>query len=303
MKNRYIYPVITIGVFDGVHLGHQLVINKVVKRAKKKKGTPILITFNPHPQKVLYKEKIFLITLLEEKINLIKKLGIKEVIVINFNKKFAKVKAEDFVKNILYKRLNVKEIFIGEDYSFGYKKEGDVNYLKKLGKIYNFKVNVVKKVSKNGIELSSSTIRELIKEGKIRQANSLLERFFSFEGKVIYGEKISYKTGFRTANLVINKEKILPESGVYACAVDYNDKKYYCVMNIGFCPTLKGKKKSYEVHILDFKNKIYEKKLKIYLIDKIRDEIAFKNSEQLKRQIEKDVEKVKKIISSLHSWK
>lgn len=297
-KIDYPNPVITIGNFDGVHIGHQKIFDFVKKKAKQISGTSVVITFNPHPIKVLYKEHpLKLITTNEDKIKLIEKCGIDITISIPFTHEFAQIEAEDFVKNILIEKFNAKWIVVGYDYRFGKGRKGDKELLKKLGKTYGFKVTVLKAYKKRGKILSSTAVRNALFEGNIKEANQFLGRAYHVDGEVIKGMgRGSSVLGYPTANFV-PKQEIIPKQGVYAVKVTIPSlKTFNGVANIGKNPTFGNISMSYEVHILDFKGNLLGKTIRIHFIERIRDEKKFGSPQELKENIAHDIEIARKIF-------
>jgi len=285
-------PVITIGNFDGVHLGHQKIFNEVKKSAKN--NTSIVITFHPHPVKVINPErKLKLLTPFEEKIKLIEMIGIDLLICIDFTKNIASMSAENFVKEILFKKLNISQMIIGHNYRFGKNKEGNTGLLRRLGKKYGFKVKVIRSMKIKGETVSSSRIRKLLGWGKVYEASILLGRAYSIHGTVIKGTGIGRKVlNIPTANISTPYE-VVPKEGVYAVKVKIENTIYDGVANIGKNPTFGLKHPSYEVHIFDFDDNILNKEIKIYFIERLRAEKKFSNPEMLKIQIHKDIKNAK----------
>ena len=284
--------VITIGVFDGVHIGHQAVIKKVVDRARRTELKSIVITFDQHPLKIL-DPRHFVPSLisLKHRIRLIKELGIDEVFVLKFNEKIASLSPERFIKDIAIKKLGAKEIIVGEDFSFG---KGALAGVKKLGDIakkYSIKLQIVKPVKKNSSVVSSTVIRRMISNGSIYEASQLLGRPFSILGTVVGGARLARKLGYPTANVNPHHE-VMPPSGVYAVKVIFNGKVYKGVMNIGIKPTFYNhghdKEPSIEVHIFNFHERIYGHDLEVTFIRKIRNEKRFNTIDSLIRQIKED---------------
>lgn len=298
LKKGLPYPVLTIGNFDGVHLGHQAIFRMVIDCAKKHDGTSVVLTFVPHPLRVIAPERApKLLTTYKEKIALIESFGIDVIICAHFTKEFANIPAEDFVVDILWKNLGVKEIFIGSNYFFGKGRRGSPEMLKKLGNTHGFAVNVIDEVKVNHATPSSSGIRNLIAKGKVDEAATLLGRLYSVEGIVVEGAKRGKSIlHVPTANLLTAHE-LLPSDGVYAVTVEIDGKKYGGATNIGYNPTFEDKKFSFETHVLDFDGELLGKTLKIYFLRKIRDELKFSNVEDLAAQIRKDIHDIKKILA------
>lgn len=288
--------IVTLGNFDGVHIGHQKVLKAVKARSEKSKLPSIVYTFEPHPLKVIAPHKSPpLLTILEEKINLIKASGVDFLVLARFTKEFASQHPEKFVENVLAKQLKAKEVWVGHDYAFGKARAGTIEHLKELGKKFNFRVSVIPACKKRGVIISSSKIREYVTDGKIKEAASLLGRPYAVSGKVVRGRNIGKHLGFPTANIAIHNE-LIPKDGIYAVRVLLDEKRYKGAANIGFAPTFHNKKRAVEVHIMDFKRNIYGKNLKIEFIQRLRGEKIFKSAEELAAQIRKDVNMAKKIL-------
>ena len=289
-------PIITLGKFDGVHKGHQKVLRAVKDRAAKLKFPSVVYTFEPHPLKIVTPHKSpLLLTTLKEKIELIKASGIDYLILARFTKEFAAQHPREFVSDILVKQLAVKEVLVGHDYAFGKGKKGTIEYLKKLGQEFGFKVYIIPAYKKRGFIVSSSKIREYIQNGKMKEAARFLGRPYTISGKVIKGRNIGKHLGFPTANIEIHNE-LIPKDGIYAVRVILGNKIYKGAVNVGFAPTFHTNKRAVEAHIINFKQNIYGKKLKIEFIQRLRGEKTFKSTEGLAIQIKRDVEKVKKIL-------
>ena len=298
IKEPFAYAVITVGNFDGVHIGHQGLLKEVKKRADKMSGTSIVLTFEPHPLKVLKEKKIPLITPFERKIELIEKLGIDVVICLPFTREFSKVSAREFVEEILLKKIGMKEIVVGYDYTFGHKREGNIDLLKKLGDELGFKVCILGPILVDNMIVSSTRIRNLIMEGELEKVKTLLNRYYQVSGEVIAGhDRGGRLLGFPTANLKLVNE-VFPKNGVYVVEVIYNNKVYGGVTNIGFKPTFGNDALSVETHILDFDQNIYGKKIKLNFIKRLRNEKRFSSIEALAAQIKRDIEEARKILQN-----
>ncbi len=297
IKANFPYPVLTIGNFDGVHLGHQAIFKMRAERAKKKNGTSIVFTFEPHPLRIIAPERApKLLTPFKDKVALIKNSGIDVIICVNFTKDFAHIKADDFVKNFLSKTIGAKEIFIGSNYRFGKNRKGSPELLKKLGKECGFKLTIIDEIELNKVTLSSSKIRTLIAKGRIEEASVFLGRHYSVIGIVIEGAKRGKNLlNIPTANIATFNE-LLPKDGVYAVTVDLDGKLYGGAANIGSNPTFKDKKFSFEVHIFELDGKLVGKTLRVNFIKRIRDEIKFSKIEELAMQMRKDIEEIKQIL-------
>lgn len=290
------YPVLTIGNFDGVHLGHQIIFRRVAEIAKEHKGTGIVFTFEPHPLKIIAPEKMPpLLTHFRKKMELIEQCGIDQVVCADFTQTFADQHPRDFAENILAGKIGVQEIVVGYDYAFGRGREGTVAYLKKMGEEFGFKVHVTDPVEFNGHRVSSSFVRELIEEGDVTRARDFLGRYYSIQGPVVHGYKTGRGIGFPTANIDTRKVQI-PATGVYAVYVTSEGQVYSGVVNIGFNPTFNRDTLSVEVHIFDFGETIYGEEIEIAFIERIRGEIRFESAETLVAQIEKDIATAKTIL-------
>ncbi|HPD60997.1 MAG TPA: bifunctional riboflavin kinase/FAD synthetase [Thermodesulfobacteriota bacterium] len=289
-------PVVTLGNFDGVHLGHQAIFSRVIERAKEIQGTSLVYTFHPHPLSVLTQGGQFLhITTLAEKLNLIETAGIDVVICEPFTLEFSQLTAEEFVKNILCNHIGTKEIFVGEDYTFGSKRQGNIYFLTTLGKRLNFRVNIIESQIKDHIIVKSSKIRELIQMGEVEIAHRLLGREYSITGQIIKGKGRGIILGYPTANIKPNKA-LHPGVGVYAVWVKCDNKQFPGVMNIGYNPTFSGQELSLEVYIFDFNRDLYGKKIEISFVARIRKEKRFASPDELKAQIAEDVSAARKIL-------
>jgi len=299
VKQNLPYPVLTLGNFDGVHLGHQAIFRMLKERAREMKGTSIVYTFVPHPMRVIAPERApKLLTTYKEKITLIEEFGIDVIICTNFTKEFANISAEDFVKEILCNTLNVKEIFIGANYLFGKGRKGSPELLERLGKECGFTVSVIDEIAFDNAVLSSSGIRNLVAKGRVEEAMKFLGRHYSVEGIVVEGAKRGKSLlNTPTANLLTANE-LLPKDGVYAVTVDIDGKIYGGATNIGHNPTFGEKKFSFETHVLDFEGQLLGKTLKVYFIKRIRDEMKFSGVEELSTQMKKDIEAIRAIIKN-----
>jgi len=288
---------LTIGNFDGVHRGHIALFDRVKKLAGDIKGQSVVMTFEPHPIKVVKPGNgPPLITPVEQKLKLIADAGIDVILCLPFNKDFASISAKDFVVELLVKKIGVKEIVVGYDYSFGAGREGNIDLLKNLGDDHGFRVHVVEPIHLNDTLVSSTSIRNLVKEGNLSEAKRLLGRDYQITGIVKTGMGRGSKIlGFPTANL-IPVDELIPKKGVYAVKAYIHDKKYNGVCNIGINPTFGGTALSIETHVLDFSGDIVGEKFTIKFISRLRDERTYKNKDELAHQIEKDVIRARKIL-------
>lgn len=296
--------VVTIGTFDGVHRGHQMLIKRMKEIAKIEKGETVLLTFFPHPRMVLYPEteNLVLINTMDEKISLLKKFGIDHLIIHPFTKEFSQLSSEDFIKDIIVKKIGTKRLIIGYNHHFGKNREGSFEHLSKRAPIYGFTIEEIKEQLVDGVAISSTKIREAILKGRIQTANKYLGYDFSLSGNIIKGEQLGRSLGFPTANIEIpEKYKIIPVGGVYAVFVYISNKKLGGMLNIGFRPTVGGTKRTIEVNILDFNEDIYNKTITVAFKDRIRDEIKFPDVEALKKQLILDEQSAIKILSATYS--
>jgi len=283
-------PVLTIGNFDGVHLGHQRIFQLVKEKAREIGGESIVYTFEPHPVEILApKLKPLLITPLEEKMRLIAEQGMDVMICANFSEKFASQTPEDFVQKVLYDQIKIRQLFVGHDYTFGKDRRGNIALLKELGRKLGFNVEVVEAVRVGGMVVSSTRIREFIHKGELGEAARMLGRNFLLVGQVIRGHgRGSKKLGFPTANLK-PAGGLFPKPGIYAVWARYEGQRYPGVSNLGWNPTFHGQEFSIEVHILKFNQDIYGETLGVEFVERLRDETAFPGPEELKAQIKKDI--------------
>jgi riboflavin kinase/FMN adenylyltransferase len=290
--------VLTLGNFDGVHLGHQQIFQRVIERSRELGAPSIVYTFEPHPLKILQPERFFpLITTIEEKRGIIEKTGIDILICESFTQEFALQAPPDFVKDILHERLKAHEIFIGLDYRFGMKREGNAGLLKALGKKWGIETVILDNIKLDGVEVRSTTIRTYIQSGKVREASRLLGRFYALEGEVIRGKGRGKELGIPTANLKPNKE-LFPASGIFAVWVFFQGKRFPGVLNIGTNPTFRDQALSLEVYIMDFHDEIYGENLRIEFVEKLRDEKTFPDADALVEQIQKDIVKAREALQS-----
>jgi riboflavin kinase / FMN adenylyltransferase len=295
------YPntVLTIGNYDGVHLGHQKILNKVVRKADELNGTSMLMTFEPHPIKVLAPEKnIKLLTTAEEKARLIEAMGIDILLLITFTKEFAGIQPDEFIHEVLSKKLHVKEIIVGANYAFGKNKKGTIELLRKRGRELGFHVTPVPDVQLQDNIVSSSSIRSLLSKGQVHEVSKFLGRAYSIEGAVIKGKGRGKSIlNIPTANITTPVE-ISPKEGVYAVKAGYKGAILNGVANIGKNPTFGDADVSYEVHLFDFSGDLLGQTLRIFFIDRIRNERTFPDAVTLEKQIREDIELAGKILST-----
>ncbi|WP_073256079.1 bifunctional riboflavin kinase/FAD synthetase [Caldanaerovirga acetigignens] len=293
-----------MGNFDGVHLGHQRLIHELVTRADKEGLESFVVTFEPHPLKILSpKDAPPLITSLEQKKKLIENYGVKNLLLIPFTKKFSQMSYEEFVERILVEKLDAKLVVVGYNFLFGKGGKGTAEELKSIGLQKGFETLIIPPVAVNGRIVSSTIIRDMIESGNMKEAKALLGRPFSIRGKVVKGEAIGRKLGFPTANVFLSSYIIKPAFGVYAVLISRNGKLYHGVANIGQKPTFKSKANVFsitlEVHIFDFNEQIYGEEIEVYFIEKIREERAFRDVESLLLQVKMDIEKARSILDHI----
>lgn len=296
---RFRNAVITIGTFDGVHLGHRQVLENVIKEARDVDGETVIITFHPHPRKVVSSAilGIRLINTLEEKIDLLSQLGIDHLVIVPFTEAFANQPAVDYVRDFLVARFHPHTIIIGYDHRFGRDRLGNYLLLEKLADRFNYRLKEIPKHLLDNISISSTNIREALLHNDIATADRLLGYEFFFSGEVVHGDKLGRKLGYPTANLKITSdEKIIPSNGIYAVYVELSKKdqsggsgrRMKGMMSIGFRPTVDGKKRVIEVNIFDFDEEIYGDTLKVFVKKYLREEIKFNSLEELVDQIGRD---------------
>ncbi len=294
--------VATMGFFDGVHGGHRFLINEVISEAHRQQSLSVLITFNEHPRKILKSDfQPRLLTTLEEKLELLAGTDIDACVVLDFSPDLAQLTAQEFISKVLFDKLNVQTLFVGHDHRFGHNREDGFEEYRNYGKELGMNVIQAEKyVLTVGESFSSTKIRNALTEGNVELANSLLTYPYTFLGKVIGGYKNGRKIGFPTANIWFdNKEKIIPAIGVYAVKVFVKGKSYNGMMNIGFRPTFSsGNELSMEVHIIDFEDDIYDQKIKIECVYRIRDEMKFNGIDGLVAQLKKDKELVIRLFEN-----
>lgn len=292
--------VVTIGTFDGVHCGHNVVIEQLKKAAKKINGETVVLTFFPHPRMVVFPDDndLRLLNTITERTELLEKAGIDHLIIHRFTKEFSRISAVDFVRTILADGLNAKKVIIGYDHHFGRNREGNFEDLKMFGELYGFSVEEIPAQDIQQINISSTKIRSSLIEGEINAANQFLGHSYFLKGKVVEGEKIGRAMGFPTANIEVDAwYKLIPKNGVYAVKVEVRGSFYNGMLNIGNRPTVNGKAQTIEVHIFNFNTEIYSETIVIHFIARIRNEITFDDLTQLKNQLTLDKITSEKILS------
>ncbi len=291
--------VITVGAFDGVHLGHAAILRYLNNVSSQAESPSVVITFEPHPQEIVNPQgAVSLLTTKEEKLEAFASLGIQTVFVLPFTAQLAELSPEEFVREILVDRLRTKQLVIGYNHTFGNSRSGNVETLQVLGNKWGFRVNVVPPVIVGGQPVSSTRIRNLLSEGNVSEAPQLLGRNYSFCGWVCAGEGLGRRLGFPTANLrVKNTRKLIPSTGVYAVRAMFSTQHRAGVMNIGYRPSFEGTRQTIELYLLNFKGDLYNTKIKVQLLSKIRDELKFLRKEALIKQVEEDIKVAEKLTS------
>ncbi len=297
-------PVLTIGTFDGVHLGHKKILHQLNTESTKINGESVLFTFFPHPRMIIFPDShgLKLIQTQDEKIEKLKKYGLQNIIILPFTKEFSNLTAKQFVEDILVEKLKIKKIVIGHDHQFGKNREGSFDFLKKMSLQFDFEVIEIPAQEIDEVNISSTRIRNAIENGQIEIANRYLGDAFELNGIVIKGKQLGRTIGYPTANILINSEiKIIPKIGVYAVEIDLpNSPIYRGMLNIGVRPTITNEKSiSIEVNIFDFNRNIYDSKIKVRLLSRIRDEIKFNAIEDLTKQLQQDEKTIRKYTSSI----
>ena len=285
------YTIVTVGTFDGLHIGHQRIIQRMVELTEEQSGETVVITFHPHPRLVIdagnYNLKF--ITTENKKFELLEALGIDHLIILPFTKAFSEIPASDFIRDYLVHKLQVKMLVVGYDHHFGKNREGNYDQLFKQGIQYGFGVEEIPAQYVEDVAVSSTQIRNALNEGNLRLTNRMLGYDYSITGRVTEGNKIGRSIGFPTANIEIeDKYKLIAAGGVYACNAEVAGKIYKGMGNIGIRPTIGKHDFSIEVHIFDFDEDIYGKEITIYFIDRVRDEVKFNSLDDLKAQLIKD---------------
>jgi len=290
---------VTIGNFDGVHLGHQQLFNEVVRRAARSGGCSVVVTFDPHPLRVLRPEGIKLISTIEQKIEQIDRAGIDVLVIIPFDRAFAATTAEQFVQEILLDTIGMSELVVGYDYAFGKGRSGNTSFLQEQGRRRGFPVTVVPPFYEQGMLVSSTKIRQLVHEGRMADACHLLGRPYQIRGEVQVGKRRGGKEiGYPTANLQVNEEDLIPRIGVYATQVICDKACYGGVLNIGYNPTFAEGQLVAETHIFDFNKDIYGKPIRLNLLKFIRDERKFSGISELAEQIGRDVLDARRVLAA-----
>ncbi|WP_299430371.1 bifunctional riboflavin kinase/FAD synthetase [uncultured Maribacter sp.] len=291
---------ITIGTFDGVHIGHKKIIKRLINNAKELGLVPTVLTFFPHPRMVLQKDaEIKLLNTIEERGVILEKLGLEQLIIHQFTIDFSRLSATEFVRDLLVNKLDAKKIIIGYDHRFGRNRNANIKDLVAFGVTYNFTVEEIPAQEINEVSVSSTKIRKALDSGDIQTANKYLGYNYMLSGVVTKGKELGRKLSFPTANIAIEeKYKLIPKNGVYVVQSILNNVTVYGMMNIGFNPTVAGKKQTIEVHFFDFNQDLYGQKIQVDILERIRDEQKFESIEALKAQLIIDKETSLKLIAS-----
>ena len=290
--HKELLSVLTIGTFDGVHIGHQKIIERLNQIRSQDFERSMILTFYPHPRMVLdHSNDIKMLTTMDEKVYLLEKFGLDDLIIEPFTKEFSRLSALDFVRNILVNQLNIKKLVIGYDHHFGKNREGNFEQLSEYGELYDFKVEEISAQEIESVSVSSTKIRKALENGEMEKANKYLGYNYLLTGKIIKGQGIGRKINFPTVNLHIAEDyKLIPKKGVYVVRANFNNKSSFGIMNIGFRPTVGGKGQTIEIHLLDFNDDLYGSNMQIEVLMRLRDEKKFESIEELAAQISKDEE-------------
>ena len=282
--------ILTLGTFDGVHIGHKKILKKLTQNTENQKYESLVLTFFPHPRMVLQEHSdIKLLNTIDEKIDLLEKIGIENLVIHPFDEAFSRLTAEEFVSNILVDRFHIQKIVIGHDHRFGRNRTANIDDLIAYGKEYGFEVEQISVQEINDISVSSTKIRNALLEGDMALANDYLGYNYFLTGNIVKGKQLGRTIGFPTANLKIEENcKLIPQNGVYIVKSIIDGQSVFGMMNIGFNPTVDGQKQSIEIHYFDFNADLYNQKISVSILQRIRSEQKFESVELLKEQLEKD---------------
>lgn len=293
--------ILTIGTFDGVHIGHRRILDQLISTGKKCGLRPTVLTFFPHPRMVLQQDSgLKLLNTLDEKISILEETGLECLVIHPFSMEFSRLSADEFVRDHLVEQLKAKKIIIGYDHRFGRNRNADINDLKAFGEMLEFEVVEIPAQEINEVSVSSTKIRNALNEGNIETANSYLGYAYMLSGTIRRGKGLGRQLSFPTANLHIHESyKLIPKNGAYVVYAHIADQKYYGMMNIGFNPTVKGKRKSIEIHFFELQKDLYDLTVRIHVLHRLRDEEKFDSLDSLKQQLDKDKTKALAYISQL----
>lgn len=293
-------PVVSIGTFDGVHIGHKIILDRLNHEASKLHGESLLITLWPHPRMVIQPDNndLRLLNTMSEKQELLANAGLQNLLILPFSVEFSRTTPQEFVRDILIDCIGMKKIIIGYDHHFGRNREGSLQVLQEFSPILDFEVEEISAQQVDDINVSSTKVRSAIEQGDVALANEYLGYRYFINGKVINGHKIGTTIGFPTANIAVNESfKLIPKPGVYAVVATVNNKPFNGMMNIGNRPTFNGENESIEVHLFDFNMNIYDSNIKVEFCKRIRDEINFSSTEELVLQLKNDELRVRGLLS------
>jgi len=294
--------ILTLGTFDGVHIGHKKILEKVIHNTLDKKYESLVLTFFPHPRMILQESsEIKLLNTIPEKIDLLEKLGIQNLVIHPFDETFSRLTAEEFVRTVLVEQFKIHKIIIGYDHRFGRNRTANIDDLIEFGKKYGFEVEQISAQEIDDISVSSTKIRNALQGGNMSLANEYLGYDYFLTGKIVKGKQLGRTIGFPTANLKIEEDfKLIPLNGVYVVKSIIENKTVYGMMNIGFNPTVSGEDLSIEINYIDFNDDLYDKTIKVSILERIRDEEKFDSIELLKKQLEEDRKNTLAYIKKLH---
>lgn len=295
--------VITIGTFDGVHIGHQKIIEQLNALKKDESEVSMILTFFPHPRRVLdHSNDIKMLTTMEEKIELLESFGLDHLIIEPFTQEFSRLTALEFVRDILVNRLSLKKLVIGYDHHFGRNREGNFEQLTEFGELYGFEVVEIPAQTIESVSVSSTKIRKAIEAGEMDTANRYMGYAYRLTGEIVKGQGLGRKLNFPTVNLRVEEDyKLVPRKGVYAVKTQVKDKEVLGMMNIGYRPTVGGDGRTIEIHLLDFKGDLYGQRLRVDVLARLRDEQKFESIEALKDQLIKDEFQTRSVLSKLNT--
>ncbi|MDH4461830.1 MAG: bifunctional riboflavin kinase/FAD synthetase [Spirosomataceae bacterium] len=291
--------VVTSGTFDGVHVGHQKILNRLKEVAQQTGGETVVITFYPHPRSIIAPDNssVKLLSTLDEKIELLTENGINHLLIIPFTRAFSELSSEDFIQQVLVETIGTKTLVIGYDHRFGKNREGSFEYLKEHSSRYGFSVEEIHRQDIEHVTISSSNIRKALMEGEVSKADHFLGRNYSLSGVVVKGKQLGRTIGFPTANIQVREvAKLIPLDGVYAVKIDYRDEVFDGMLNIGNRPTVDGTYQTIEVNIFDFNKEVYGESLKVEFIERVRSEKKFTSLDELKHQISLDQQTIRAIL-------
>ncbi len=288
---------LAIGAFDGLHKGHQLIINQAINEARQNNYPAAVLSFHPHPLEIIPgKTPPPSIVSRRQKISLFKELGLDYYFEQEFNQDFAQLRAEEFINDILLAKIKVNTVVVGDDFRFAHKNEGNVEILKNMGELHGYQAKIISQLHASDDRISSTRIRNLLKKGRIKKAENLLGRPYQICGEVVHGKKRGRKLGYPTANLKLETNYALPPEGVYAVRVHYEGEDYVGAANLGYNPTFNNQEISFEVFILDFEEDLYGKRLCVDILEFIRSEKDFAEKEELIKQMDQDILYTRKLL-------